>query len=246
MSTTDRDPDGDAGGTRAGQDDARPSSAAAGGAWRWGVGAAVLVVLALIGFVAWPLLGGPENDTDSASGDGTAAIETTVEADTAADDEADSAEVSCTAELDPADEFLAAICDPEYHEARRAALDAAAGDTGFSIGVRGDVPTDGYMVSFDDAPGLTLAGTLLADTDALEAEVDEFLLTNREFFAERTGSYLGGWINPDTEELVIGVSERYTDREESLRVGAQRNQIAVYDLGEGEDILVAEAVPAGG
>ncbi|ASO20215.1 hypothetical protein FHR81_000101 [Actinoalloteichus hoggarensis] len=240
MSTTERNPGGDADGGRAGT--------RANGAWRWGVGAAVLVVLALIGFVSWPLLGGSETD-ETAAGAGGPGIETSAEPsadDTAMDDAGAGAPVSCDTALDPADEFLASVCDPAHHTARRSALEAAAGDTGFSIGVRGDVPTDGYMVSFDDAPGLTLAGTLLGDTDGLEAEVDEFLLTNRAFFADRTGSYLGGWINPETEELVIGVSERYTDRAESLRVAAQRDQIAVYDLGAGADILVAEEAPAGG
>ncbi|AOS63364.1 hypothetical protein [Actinoalloteichus hymeniacidonis] len=228
MSATDRD-SADVGESAAGR---RPSR----GARRWVPAALVVLAVAVGGYAAWPLLTGSDETTTRQD-----------DADSPAVDSAATGEVSsCAAvEPDPADEFLAAICDPEFHAARRAALEAAAQDTGFSIGVRGDVPADGYMVSFDDAPGLTLEGELLADTDALESEVDEFLLTNRAFFAERTGSYLGGWINPDTEELVIGVSERYTDRAESLRVGADRDQIAVYDLGAGEDILVSEAAPAG-
>ncbi|WP_156038905.1 hypothetical protein [Actinoalloteichus caeruleus] len=231
-----RDEGGARGAARGAPDEDAPSRRRG----RWGVATAVAVVLVAvtIGSLVWGGRGAREPAAAPSPGPVPSASEPSSEP---------SAEAGggCPSRPEPTDEFLVAVCAEENRQGRGRALAAAAADTGFSIGLDGAVPTEGYMVSFGDAPVVELPGWVLGRTGELRRRVEDYLLENRSFFAERTDAYLGGWVNPETGRLVIEVSERHLDRDAAMAAGAERDQIAIYDLAEGADILVDPAPTPG-
>lgn len=111
-------------------------------------------------------------------------------------------------------------------------------DSGMTIGRDGDVPTTGYIVAVDGHSAAIPAETFTTDRTAAVDFVDQYLADNAETL-DAEGMMLGLWHNPETGNVVFDAVEHVADREEALRLGAERDQIAIYGIGEG-------VIPVGG
>lgn len=95
----------------------------------------------------------------------------------------------------------------------------------------GRAPRRGYMVAMT---GHTkqLPESILEDPDEAAAAVVDYLDANEEVFRGSPNVYLGGWI--EDGKFWLEPSENIADREEAMRVGRERDQIAIYDVATGE------------
>lgn len=84
------------------------------------------------------------------------------------------------------------------------------------------VPSTGYFVSVPDRT-LTVPATVITQ-DILEA------------YAETVpaGLLLGGWVNKGL--VYLDATEHFADREEAIAEGIDRNQLAIWDIENGEEI----------
>jgi hypothetical protein len=104
-------------------------------------------------------------------------------------------------------------------------------DGGFTVRpYGGQVPTKGYFVALQ---GLT-------DKTPVQKFSDLHIL----FFADKVSDlidwtdpnfFIGGWLNKGT--VYLDVSELVLDRETAIRLGQKRNQIAIWDIANCEEIL---------
>jgi 2'-5' RNA ligase len=113
-------------------------------------------------------------------------------------------------------------------------------NSGMTISLTGDVPTDGYILAIEGHSSANPAAEFTASRDAAVQAVDDFLAQNAGTFSENPDYMMGLWHNPDTGNVVFDVVEHVPDREEALRLGVQRDQIAIYGITEGE------VIPTGG
>lgn len=114
---------------------------------------------------------------------------------------------------------------------------AAKQTEGFSYDpVTGQSPESGYMVSlpghtkaFPYTPGDKESRQALVNNLADFVEENEAVLQDKSF-------YIGGWFNEDDGKFYLDISERVEDRYEAEALGAERNQIAIWDVVEADDI----------
>src|SRR4029077_6774656 len=80
--------------------------------------------------------------------------------------------------------------------------------------------------------------------EAAVQAIDDFLAANQDALnanASQDGDrMLGLWHNPETGNVVLDVVEAVADREAAVRLGAERDQIAIYGITEGD------VIPTGG
>jgi hypothetical protein len=129
-------------------------------------------------------------------------------------------------------------------------------DGGCTIKLDGSPPpTTGYVVGFWDATDngciVNVGGVDWSDDDddpdkpaqagdagqwrrAFEEGLERVLERIRGL--DPSTVCLGSWIHRDTNNLWIEPSEVIQDRDEAIRVGTARNQIAIYDLSAKRDI----------
>lgn len=88
----------------------------------------------------------------------------------------------------------------------------------------------GYYVG-----GLVPSVTLHRDSNvvAYSLTADSFRNT---IPVNRDGVYLGTWIDTETDTVYFDASEHFTDRTEAMRVGRLRNELAIWDIANGEEI----------
>lgn len=99
-------------------------------------------------------------------------------------------------------------------------------------------PTSGYAVSL---PGHERVGRI---TDTHRNSIRLYVAT-RKTLLSRPGRYLGTWI--DEGRLYLDVTEIYPERAVAEHYGAEREQLAIYDLAAGESLYaVTRRVPASG
>ena len=103
---------------------------------------------------------------------------------------------------------------------------SAAGGT--TVSTHGQaVPTSGYMVALPDRERVIPASNLNDDSlrDYANTYRDDLMGDNR---------FLGGWVNEG--DVYLDVSEHMTDRGDALVEGLRRNQKAVWDLDNSNEI----------
>ena len=101
------------------------------------------------------------------------------------------------------------------------------------------VPTDGYMVACDpgDNADIRKATVKPASEFSSQEEYEEEFKSQMADFVRRNadvltrdGMHLGTWLDPETGICYFDISERVEDVEEAKRLGAQRNEISVWDV----------------
>lgn len=98
-----------------------------------------------------------------------------------------------------------------------------------------DEPPEGVMVSLPTSAGLNVTFDLRELTEArLRAELQPWLKRALAYLINHGDTYLGGWYDADEGKIYFDVSERYGDLERAKRLGAERNQRAVYRIEDGK------------
>ncbi len=104
---------------------------------------------------------------------------------------------------------------------------------GFSVTPTGQVPTSGFMVSLPGhsmfLPINTLGGPRALSV--LQQYANAHAVPLRE-----PGAHLGGWHDMDAGHVVLDVSHNIRDKATALRLGHERNQIAIWDVKHGREI----------
>jgi hypothetical protein len=93
--------------------------------------------------------------------------------------------------------------------------------SGFSLNAYGETPATGYMVSLPDFERkIPVESPMLA----------HILLYCADYAAKlgEVGVYLGAWVNDGT--VYLDVSLNVADREKALALGAEYNQLSVWDV----------------
>jgi hypothetical protein len=101
---------------------------------------------------------------------------------------------------------------------------------GYSVNIRGDVPTDGYMVGGEvDSLVLTEDDLFpMRDTDTwLVKHLD--LLDNPVYFA-------GVWTDADTGKVYVDISRKVDDLYTALAIAESRGELAIWDVVNGKEI----------
>lgn len=176
------------------------------------------------------------------------------EMETAAEHDDDASFTEASAQVKTVDEQLTAhMPGDSIGEMMRTLADP---DSGSTIALTGDVPTSGYIVALPsgvvkdvlgrEMPSGTPVGavTPLAvpaaeftrDRETAVNAVDDFLASNAVVLAQDPSRMMGLWHNPETGNVVFDVVEHVSDREEAVRLGAERDQIAIYGITEGDVI----------
>ena len=104
---------------------------------------------------------------------------------------------------------------------------------GFSLDPHtGRPPSHGYMVAL---PGHThqYPDSVMKDEKQLADAIDKFLMSEREAF-KKPGVHLGGWVSDG--KLWLDPSENITDRDEAIKAGKARDQLAIWDVAGGQEI----------
>lgn len=105
---------------------------------------------------------------------------------------------------------------------------------GFSVSVKsGGEPVSGYMVAQTDHTH-TYPATILDDHYKLTRAIDDMLVNEKAAFRGKGDVYLGGWVHGG--KLWLEPSDNLASRDEAVREGTGRNQIAVWDVGNGQEI----------
>lgn len=94
-------------------------------------------------------------------------------------------------------------------------------------------PTTGTMVSLPVSAGLNLTLDLATlSEEELRAVLKPWLRKALLYLVEHPNTYLGGWYDSERGRLHFDVSDRYEDRMQAMKVGMERNQLAVYCIEE--------------
>ena len=122
----------------------------------------------------------------------------------------------------------------EWIETPGAVLDMVREQGGASIDpLSGLQPTDGYMVAVqgfnEEVPEGEFFGP--GGADRLVAWIDK----NQEQLSQ-PGGHIGLWHDTANGEVVLDVSQRVDTLDEAVKLGGERNQQAIWDVANGEEI----------
>ena len=130
---------------------------------------------------------------------------------------------------------LVNLADLPRHTKREIILglinDTLAGrKTGFTISLDLKQPSEGFAVGGYKRGEIVVTPTWNREDkeDIVYAFLDDPLLQ------ENKDVFVGGWLHEGN--CIRDVSQIFTDREEAERVGRDRGEKAIFDLGKGEDI----------
>jgi hypothetical protein len=105
---------------------------------------------------------------------------------------------------------------------------------GFSVSVAsGGEPVHGYMVAQTDHTH-TYPASILDDHYRLTRAIDDMLVQEKSAFRGRGDVYLGGWVHDN--KLWLEPSDNIASREQAEHEGRSRNQIAIWDVDNGQEI----------
>jgi len=100
--------------------------------------------------------------------------------------------------------------------------------------IDGPQPTTGYAVA-TAVPGTQVAAADFMDRERGVAAIEKFLTDNVDHFADPK-NHLGVWNNQENGMVYLDVTEVVDSKEEAVRLGAERNQISVWDFENSEEI----------
>ena len=113
-----------------------------------------------------------------------------------------------------------------------------------AVVVQGSFLNGGATVAYNagkpsevDGPGFVVGGGLPGIKLSALAPLDAMIFATARYIQQLPidrQDYIGGWV--DEEILYIDVVDFYQDRHEALKVARKRGELAIYDLGAGEEI----------
>ena len=114
-----------------------------------------------------------------------------------------------------------------------AATLALAGITasgGATVNLQGETPSAGFAVSTFPQAERIIKGPvgLPAVWDYVSEHADHL----------EGGAYLGAWVDPETGWGYLDMSTIFEDIATAVRLGADAGQLAVFDLGRGEEVRI--------
>lgn len=106
---------------------------------------------------------------------------------------------------------------------------------GFTIRANGEIPEDGIMVAVQGT-NMEIPADKFFNGEA-RADIVKWIKENSSRLDNNElPYYIGAWHDKKNNEVVLDVAERFTDREEAIQAGIDRNQQEIYDLATGESI----------
>jgi ParB-like nuclease domain len=104
---------------------------------------------------------------------------------------------------------------------------------GFSVSMAsGKAPKSGYMVAMADHTH-TYPASVMDSENGLADAIDKMIISEGSTFSGGN-AYLGGWVHDG--RLWLEPSENVQDHDQAVRLAGQRNQIAVWDVANGQEI----------
>lgn len=97
-------------------------------------------------------------------------------------------------------------------------------------------PTDGYMIGAGAASKwIDAREDTPANRSKLAKALKEYAAKNKDLLSSET-NFLGTWWDKENGQISLDVSIRETDRAKAIKLGQDRNERAIFDLGSGESI----------
>ena len=103
---------------------------------------------------------------------------------------------------------------------------------GFTININGKPASKGFVVS-----PFKGRETILEKIDA--TSIRDFISKNIDLL-QQEGNHFGGWKNTADGKFYLDISIVKDKLDDAFHIGAQNNQIAIYDLIKGEDVLTKD------
>lgn len=104
---------------------------------------------------------------------------------------------------------------------------------GFTLHDRiGDAPTSGYMVSLDKST------EEVHPASSITAEVIDAYRTKHASALAHPDVYLGAWVHEG--KAYLDIPAHFTDLDKAMRAAADNDQIAVFDIGTGTEIITSD------
>jgi hypothetical protein len=104
--------------------------------------------------------------------------------------------------------------------------------SGISVAPNGKQPTSGYMVGL---PGHSTAVSSAVFRNFPDSVAADFARQHADAL-KQPGAHLGVWENRAEGKTYLDVSQNISRRNEAIKTGAERNQIAVHDVKRRRDI----------
>lgn len=102
---------------------------------------------------------------------------------------------------------------------------------GISITPSGSQPSTGYMVSLPGHTQITNASDIQGPNGP--KIISDYASQHSSALAT-PGAHIGSWTDSGSGKTYLDVSHNVQDRDEAVRLGKQRNQIAIWGMKEGE------------
>ena len=92
----------------------------------------------------------------------------------------------------------------------------------------GTTPAGGYMVS-------RAGSEIITEMPRLRGDLERFVQAYQEEL-DNSDTYLGTWIDPDTGLVYLDISDNLDNLDTAVALGAERAQLAIYAVEQGETI----------
>lgn len=113
-------------------------------------------------------------------------------------------------------------------------IDRVSKQGGLSVKIEsGNEPVVGYMVAKVGYSEIVPADQFY-DIETGRKAIADYLWKYRDLFGD--SSYLGLWHDQASGQVYFDISDNITDRDEAIRAGVERNQIAIWDIVNMEEI----------
>jgi hypothetical protein len=104
---------------------------------------------------------------------------------------------------------------------------------GFSVNPRGKSPSDGYMVSLPGRTKIVSESDLAGDQGA--SIIQRYADENQDAL-RGPGAHIGGWTDKESGKTYLDISQKVGSKEHAVKLGAARNQIAIWDVKRSREI----------
>lgn len=97
------------------------------------------------------------------------------------------------------------------------------------------IPTSGYMIGAYSDRETWLSSEDSNDPIKRKQKIAEFIENNKDALS-KPNMHLGTWKDPETGKICLDISERETDEARAMAKGRERNQKAIFNLSDMEDV----------
>lgn len=99
----------------------------------------------------------------------------------------------------------------------------------------GSSPKDGFMVAADNDRERVIEVDLSKGSAGLIPHYEQYLKDNADILSQ-PDKYFGTWVDKSSGKLYLDVSTHVRSREEAVKLGNAKNQIAIWDVVNGEEV----------